>query len=391
MRILLTVHHELDPNSGAPGGTLQLADQYRRRGHQVEVLGFGELLAGWLPEQAKMVAFPWALAAHLARGGRRSRFDVIDASTGDAWLIGAPRRAFPARVQRSLLVTRSWGLEHTMDERRRADAAAGGEPLSWRYPRYHGGYRLKEVARSLRAADVALFMNRYDAALAVERLGVSPERVGLVSGGISDALIGLPAPQPFSGGAFSGGGRIAVIGTYLARKGVAHAATALNTWLPRHPDWALTFLGTGVEEARVLADYDPSLHSRISVVPRYANDDLGRLLDGHHIHLFPTLSEGWGMALVEAMACGLAPVVSDVPGPTELVHDGDDAIVVPPGEPGRITAALDRLAADRSLLDRLRGNAHRAAQSYGWSTVAGEQLALYEEHLARRPNAEVAR
>lgn len=382
MRILLTIHHDLDLNSGAPGTTLRLAEAYRHAGHDVEVFGFGELLPNRLPEQAKMGAFPWALATRLVTA--RSAFDVIDASTGDAWLLGALRRALPRDVRGGLLVTRSHGLEHTMAERRRAEAADGGESLSWKYPIYHGGWRLWEVARSLRAADVALFLNRHDSAHAIERLGVSPDRARVVRNGISDALLGLPAPLPSPKR-----GRIAMIGSYIGRKGIAHAATALNRWLPRHEDWAVTFLGTGVARSRVLADYATSLHGRITVVPRYANDDLPRLLDGHQVHLFPTLSEGMGKAVVEAMACALAPIVSDVPGPIELVRDGVDALVVPPSDPDGIVAALDRLVDDRPCLDRLRASAHRVAQAYGWSTVARERLEIYEAHLAHRRHTEV--
>lgn len=386
MRVLLTIHHHLDLDSGAPGTTLRLAEEYRRRGHEVEVWGFGERLPGLLPEQAKMLAYPLAVAGQLARMARHQRFDVIDASTGDAWLVAALRRGFPTGVRYALVVTRSHGLEHTMAARRRQEAAAGGEALSWRYPLYHGGYRLYEVVRSLRDADVALFLNHQDAAYAVESLGVAPERAEVVRNGISDVLVGLPPPQPSTGP-----GRIAVIGSYIERKGVSYAAAALNDWLPRHPGWSVTFLGTGVGRDEVFADYQPALHDRISVVPQYPNDDLARLLVGHHVHLFPTLSEGGPLSLIEAMACGLAPVASAVPGVVEAVRDGVTGLLVAPSDPDAIAGALDRLAADTATLDRMRLNAHRAAQSYGWSTVAGEQLALYERHLEARLTKEPAR
>lgn len=376
MRILLTIHHDLDPDSGAPGTTYHLAQEYRSRGHEVEVVDFALVLPSWLPEQARMVAFPWAVAAWLVRYGRQRAFDVIDASTGDAWLFGTFRRAFPKGVRSALLVTRSHGLEHTMSDQCRAEAARGGERLSWMYPLYHGGYRLWEVAQSMRKADTILFLNAFDRQVTVDRLGVCLERTQVERNGISDALIGLPLPQPLA----RGNGGIAVIGSYVARKGVAYAAAALNAWLPRHPGWTVSFLGTGVGEADVLADYHASLHDRITVVPRYPNTELPRLLSDHHVHLFPTLSEGFGLALVEAMACGLAPVVSNVAGPIEIVRDGHDALVVPPASSAAIVEALNRLECDPTLLQKIRLEAHRTAQSYGWRDVAGERLAIYE-HL----------
>lgn len=56
------------------------------------------------------------------------------------------------------------------------------------------------------------------------------------------------------------------------------------------------------------------------------------------------------------------------------------------GAPGRDSAGIvhsvHRLIADRRLLDRLRRNAHAAAQAYRWSTVAGETIAAYREFLS---------
>jgi glycosyltransferase involved in cell wall biosynthesis len=231
-----------------------------------------------------------------------------------------------------------------------------------------------------------LFLNGHDRKIGVDYLGVSPSRARVVRNGISDALIGLPPPQPTGAG-----GRIAVIGSYIARKGIAHAAAALNAWLPSHPDWGVTFFGTGVAVARLLADYNPALHGQISVVERYANPELPWLLRGHQVYLFPTLSEGGPLSLVEAMACGLAPVASAVPGPVEIVNDGHDGLLVPPASPEAIVVALDRLGADPALLDRLRGHAHLTAQSYGWGVVAREQLAIYEEHIERNCHREVFR
>jgi len=212
----------------------------------------------------------------------------------------------------------------------------------------------------------------------MDRLGVASHRACVVRNGISETLIGLPAPEPAGSG-----GRIAVIGTYIAMKGIAHGAAALNAWLPSHPDWCVTFLGTGVPAGRVLADYDPGLHERIAVVERYANSELPQHLKGHQVLLLPTLSEGFGLALVEAMACGLAPVTSAVPGPASIVTDGHDGLLVRPAVPEAIVAALDRLAVGDGVLDRLRTQAHLTAQSYGWAAVAREQLCIYEEFLER--------
>ena len=69
--------------------------------------------------------------------------------------------------------------------------------------------------------------------------------------------------------------------------------------------------------------------------------------------------EPFGMTAVEAMACGIASVATEVGGVPEIVEHGQSCLLVPPAEPEAITAALERLAGDSALRDRL-GAAARA-------------------------------
>ena len=124
------------------------------------------------------------------------------------------------------------------------------------------------------------------------------------------------------------------------------------------------------------------MRDRVKVVPYYANNTLPTLLKGHHIKLFPTISEGFGVALIEAMACGLAPITTDTPGPLEIVQNGKDAIVIPCRDSGAIEQALEGLIGDRERLDQLRRNAYKTAQTYQWSRVAQDNLRCYEKALS---------
>jgi glycosyltransferase involved in cell wall biosynthesis len=112
------------------------------------------------------------------------------------------------------------------------------------------------------------------------------------------------------------------------------------------------------------------------------------LLKEHHIKLLPSLSEGFSLALPEAMACGLAPVTTATAGPMEIVQDGYNGLLVPVANSKAIENALEKLILNQSYLNELRRNAYTSAQRYSWSRIAKERLAIYEEALARKRRAQ---
>jgi glycosyltransferase involved in cell wall biosynthesis len=177
---------------------------------------------------------------------------------------------------------------------------------------------------------------------------------------------------------------IAQISRYAPGKGVAYGSPALNAILKEHANVHVSLLGTCCEPEHVLQDFAPEVRDRVKVVPRYEHHDLPALLRGHHIKVFPTLAEGFGNALLEAMSCGLAPVTTATSGPLELVRDQVEGLVVPTRDAAAIERALRQLIDDRAMLDRLRRRAYEKAQSYSWTTIAAERLRIYEEFLSRQ-------
>ena len=384
LRVLLSIHHELDPDTGAPGATFALGESLRRLGHDVEYLSFDDMPVR-LPERAASVAYPPFVAARLARRSRPG-LDVIDASTGDAWLWAKLQRRARRGGRRPLLVCRSHGLEHLFHQATVARARRDGESLSRRYRLYWGGYRLWEVAQTLRLADVALFLNPTERAFAVEQLGVDPSRAQVVPNGLPDRFLETPLEPAPSDPAEPA--HIAQVGGWRQLKGIDYSVDALTRILARHERETVSFIGTGAGPEEILPRFPPELRERVRVVPSFRRDDLPDLLRGHHIQLFPTLSEGFGLALLEAMACGLAPVASAVAGPSTLVEDGENGLAVPPADSAAIVAAVERLLGDRALLNRLQAEARKSAEPFALSRVTATTVALYEEALTRRREEE---
>ncbi|MFP4014115.1 MAG: glycosyltransferase family 4 protein [Chitinispirillaceae bacterium] len=375
MKILFTIHHHLDPSSGAAGVTLKLGGQFETMGHQVQYLSLDDM-PKWLNPGLKSVFFPFfvflkVLGTHLGK-----EVDVVDASTGDAWLwVLFGKRFFKG----PLLVTRSHGLEHCSHRKNLEEAKKGMLGLSWKYGIYHGGIRLHLIAISLRGADLVFQLNHEDLRFAAEKLKVMEDKSYVVPHGLPKSFMGLPVS--FSAGDGRSSLTIALIGSYINRKGIKYAVPALERVLIRFPQVKVLFLGTGSSEMEVLGDFSSEVRGRIRVVSRYEHEMLPSLLDRCQIHLFASLSEGFGLTLLESMACGLAPVATKIAGPVEFVEDGENGILIRSSDSSAIEAALVRFITDRKFLKEIRTAAYGTAQQYSLEKCASRQLSLYESGL----------
>jgi len=378
MRILLSLHHYLDPNQGAPGATLLLGSAMAQLGNEVEFFGFDEAFPKGGKSSIRMaVEFPWKLNSFLKK--RASNFDVLDLSTGDNWVWASSGRVNAKKIH--ALVTRSHGLEHVVNDNLWGEVKAGRARVSWKYPFYHGGIRLFEVARSLRLADMSVLLNSYDRNYVINRLKVRPEKTALTAAGMADPFLGLTPRGPKH--PENGNINIAFVGTYIDRKGIKYLGAALRKILDKHPSVTVGFFGVGCAPEAVLADFDRAFHSRICVVQRYEKQELPVLLKDYEIHIFPSLSEGFPVSVLESMACGLVPIVTDIPGPTEFCHNLRNALVVPPRDSEALVDAFEHLISDPELTERLRAAAFVESQKYSWARIASETLLMYEGLLSK--------
>lgn len=93
--------------------------------------------------------------------------------------------------------------------------------------------------------------------------------------------------------------------------------------------------------------------------------------------VFPSVSEGWGLAVLEAMAAGLPVVASDIPVFREYLT-GEDAVLVPPHDADALAAAMAQLAEDAEQRARLATRGPRVAGRYTWRACAEQHAEFYE-------------
>ena len=115
-----------------------------------------------------------------------------------------------------------------------------------------------------------------------------------------------------------------------------------------------------------------------------SHEELPQALNSGDLLVLPSAAEAFGLALIEAMACGLPVIACAAHGPAEIVNDGQSGWLVPPDDEPALAAALFEAASNPRERQR-RGHqaAADARRSYGWPTIAGNIAGLYEQTIAQ--------
>lgn len=95
----------------------------------------------------------------------------------------------------------------------------------------------------------------------------------------------------------------------------------------------------------------------------------------------PSHYESFGLAALEALACGAAVVASNVGGLALTIEDRRSGLLCPPDDDAALAAQIERILTDAALAARLRAGAVQRAAEYGWPAVARRIIALYDELL----------
>jgi glycosyltransferase involved in cell wall biosynthesis len=144
-------------------------------------------------------------------------------------------------------------------------------------------------------------------------------------------------------------------------------------------DLELACVGTGAPPEVVCATFPEDVRPRVEVIPSVSREELYAQLARADVFVFPSLSEGFSRALLEALAAGVPVVATDVAAAADLLSDGDNAIVVAPWDAAALASGIERLLDDPRLRAELSAAGQRTAASYTVdAALAGFADALLE-------------
>jgi alpha-1,3-rhamnosyl/mannosyltransferase len=257
----------------------------------------------------------------------------------------------------------------------------------WIMPEFHTAANVAAAKdfgeRVARTADGLIAVSTWTRDDAVRLLRLEPERVEVIHSGVADAFFQVSEAEAAAARARHKLARpyVLFVGTIEPRKNLD---TLLDAWQQLDSSLRDEFelilggpIGWGnvrvVERARALAGV-----RYIDYVPE---SDLPGITAGATVFAYPSLYEGFGFPVAQALAAGTPVLTSNVSSLPEVT--GPAAVLVDPRSPGEIAAGLDRLLSSPDLRDELRKQGRERADQFRWRECARRSLDFFHRVMAR--------
>jgi glycosyltransferase involved in cell wall biosynthesis len=368
-RGLSTFH--VNTESGWRGGEQQMAylmAGLARRGHRVVAVvqqdgaAYPRLAAAGFDVHALRMrgeADPVALLA-LARRMGTARPDVVHLHTSHAHTLGA----LAARLANHPVVIVSRRVDFSIYRH----SFLGLNGIKYRT----GIDRIVCVSDAVR--DVLVRDGLDPARLRVVRSAIDPDRVRTAAPIDVRARLRLPRDARI----------VLAVGDLVGHKGHRHLVEALPSLVAAVHGVHVVIAGEGPLRADLEAQakalwLQGSLHMPGRI------DDLPGWFSSAEVLCMPSVEEGLGTSVLDGMAAGLPVVASRAGGIPEMVRDGIEGLLVPPGDPRALSAALARLLGDADLRRKMSDAARRRVdEAFHVDRMVEETLAVYREAIRER-------
>ena len=207
----------------------------------------------------------------------------------------------------------------------------------------------------------------------IANMGVNTERFTPGEAAALKDAAGIPAGVP----------HLLFVGNFVEQKGVVDLAAALVELRDRGIDFRATLLGHGPMMPEVLGIVKP-LGCDVQFREVVSHEMLVDVFRSADLFVLPSRREGVGLLVcLESLSCGVPVVAGRAGGLPEIVSDGENGMLVEPGNPDALADTIQRLLEDPAGLSALAGAARDSALPYSEATQAEKVFRVYEECVGR--------
>lgn len=181
---------------------------------------------------------------------------------------------------------------------------------------------------------------------------------------------------------------LAFMGRLESMKSVDLFPDMLALLKPKFPDLKMMMTGEGSLKDWLFRRFEEKgVSSMVDYKGVVETDDVPVLINKSRVFLYPSRREPFGLSIVEAMACGVPVVTTDVFGPKEIIKHNYDGVAVQPDDVEALATAVETVLTDAELRTRIRQNALKSVkEKYDINQHAKQLVMIYEELIAMERN-----
>lgn len=328
LKILLVSQYPFSDQFGVGKVHFDLKKEFERMGHAVDTLSsddyypkgqsviskvFGPLYTYKILSKLKKIAY---------------KYDVIDANYE---CVPFHKDSFGFK---GLLVYRSHGLQpvyrkselsseyqlmlHSKQEKNKLKTRFGN---IYRYIQKNPSF--KDFSNSVKFADIVHCLNQEEYNFLIE-YGLPKNKILLLPNGVADLFVENANKSPVN----NKSNVISFVGSWTIRKGIKDFNEILNGIEQETHIDKFNVLGCGASNIVVLSYFDNKFEKFLNIVSKYSQTDLISLIKESKVGVFPSYIEGFGLSVVELLACGIPVVAYDVAGPAGILKDIDSTLLI---------------------------------------------------------------
>lgn len=364
MRFLFIANILRNENSGAAGNIMQLSRALNKTGHIAHCF-FRDDLAASIKKNIFLntimfLLFPIIAVFKIFYLGFKNHYDFVDIASGDGFLYALFAKIV-SRKKKPIIIMHSHGYEYLYKKEFETEKHLHRQRrFSNREKIFMYGFRLIQVKFFSFLSD-SIFSFSEKEKMYLEKL-YPKKKIFSIPMGIDPIFTSQKETIRNRDILFVGG--------WIRLRGWIYLVDIINRLDKKIDDLTVSIIGTGIDEDNVLVNFPETIRHKIRIIKHLPKDKLKQEYDSHKVFLFPSLIEGYGTVIAEAMASGMVVVISEDLGASEIITNGYNGFLIKKRDIDGFTKTVEGLLKDEVLMRKIGKNAQGTVSHMTWDNMA---------------------
>ncbi len=183
--------------------------------------------------------------------------------------------------------------------------------------------------------------------------------------------------------------QILSVGYLIERKGFTYLISSIKEVLKEHGNIKLNIVGSGPEEQKIKNHItNLNLEEHVEIISNISDEELLKMYNSSDLFVLPSIvdsqgnTEGLGVVLIEAMACKLPVIGSNIGGIPDIVEDGVTGLLVPQKNVSELSKSINKIIENPDISERIAEKGYKMVKSnFSWERIAKDYIDVYKSQL----------